>query len=82
MRTPTIPVLLAALLAVLAPPASAQDAAKKILDYQGPDRGERLIAAAKKEGVVNFYTSINAEDVKRLTAAFEAKCGVKVSAWR
>jgi len=82
MRTPTIPVVLAALFAVLAPAVSAQDAGKKILDYQGPDRSERLIAAAKKEGVVNFYTSINAEDVKRLTAAFEAKYGVKVNTWR
>lgn len=82
MRTPTIPIILAALLAVMAHPASSQDAAKQILEYQGPDRSERLIAAAKKEGMVNLYTSINAEDVKRLTAAFEAKYGVKVNAWR
>ncbi len=82
MRTRTIPILLAALLAVMARPAFAQDSAQKILDYRGPDRGERLVAAAKKEGVVNLYTSINAEDVKRLSAAFEAKYGVKVSVWR
>ena len=82
MRTPTIPIILVALLVAMARPAFAQDSARKILDYQGPDRSERLIAAAKKEGVVNFYTSLNAEDVKRLTSAFEAKYGVKVSAWR
>lgn len=82
MRAPTISILLAALLAVMTHPASAQDAAKQILDYQGPDRSERLIASARKEGVVNLYTSINAEDVKRLSAAFEAKYGVKVNAWR
>lgn len=78
----TITVILVALLAAMARPAFAQDSAQKILDYRGPDRSERLIAAAKKEGVVNLYTSINAEDVKRLTAAFEAKYGVKVSVWR
>jgi len=82
MRTPTIPVLLVALLVFMARPAFAQDSAKTILDYRGPDRSERLIAAAKKEGVVNLYTSINAEDVKRLTTAFEAKYAVKVSVWR
>ncbi len=78
----TFPIMLVALLAVMAHPAFAQDSAQKILDYRGPDRGERLVAAAKKEGVVNLYTSINAEDVKRLTAAFESKYGVKVSVWR
>ena len=70
------------LVALMARPAFAQDSAQKILDYRGPDRSERLVAAAKKEGVVNLYTSINAEDVKRLSAAFEAKYGVKVSVWR
>lgn len=82
MRTPPLAAILVALLPILPGAAFAQDAATKILDYQGPDRSERLIAAAKKEGVVNLYTSLNAEDVKRLTTAFEAKYGVKVSAWR
>lgn len=78
----TIAVMLVALLAAMARPAFAQNSAQKVLDYRGPDRSERLVAAAKKEGVVNLYTSINAEDVKRLSAAFEAKYGVKVSVWR
>ena len=81
MRTPTMPIILAVLLVVMAQLALAQDA-RRILDYRGPDRSERLIAAAKKEGAVNLYTSLNAEDVKRLTGAFEAKYGVKVTTWR
>ena len=82
MKIRTIPIIWVALLALVPCSVFAQDPAKKILDYQGPDRSERLVSAAKKEGVVNLYTSLNAEDVKRLTTAFEAKYGVKVSAWR
>lgn len=81
MRTLTIPVIPVLLLAAMAGAALAQDA-RSTWDYQGPDRNARLAAAAKKEGVVNFYTSINAEDVKRLSVAFEAKYGVKLNTWR
>jgi len=82
MKASALAIVWAALLAAPSQPASAQDAASQILDYRGQDRSERLLAAAKKEGTVNLYTSLNAEDVKRLTAAFEARYGIKVSAWR
>jgi iron(III) transport system substrate-binding protein len=50
--------------------------------YAGPDRTEKLVAGARKEGVVTVYTSANVEDMAVLTAAFEKKYGVKVRVWR
>jgi iron(III) transport system substrate-binding protein len=69
-----------------APPrASAQAngaALAEIATYSGPDRTERLIRGAKKEGLVSVYTSETVEDVAALRAAFESKYGVKLSVWR
>lgn len=50
--------------------------------YQGADREQRLLAGAKKEGTLTLYTSMNAEDLKKLSTAFEKKYGVKVNTWR
>jgi iron(III) transport system substrate-binding protein len=50
--------------------------------YQGADRAQRLIEGAKKEGVVNVYTSATVEDMSILTGAFEKKHGIKVNVWR
>ena len=56
--------------------------AAAIATYEGADRMERLIAGAKKEGVLSLYTSIAAPDVSLMTAEFEKKYGVKVDVWR
>jgi len=50
--------------------------------YAGPDRMEKLLAGAKKEGTVVVYSSAAVEDMAVLTAAFEKKYGVKVRLWR
>lgn len=50
--------------------------------YQGPDREQRLIENAKKEGTVLFYSTMTVPDAKKFTDAFEKKYGVKVMAWR
>ena len=50
--------------------------------YSGPDRTARLIAGAKKEGVVNIYSSFTVDDLKVLGGAFEKKYGVKLNVWR
>ena len=60
------------------PNASAADVGQ----YAGPDRLQRLIEGAKKEGELNLYTSAQSDDMGALTAAFEKKYGVKVSMWR
>jgi iron(III) transport system substrate-binding protein len=50
--------------------------------YAGADRTDKLVAGAKREGVVTLYTSANVDDMAAVTAAFEKKYGVKVRVWR
>ena len=68
------------LLAALAVPAFAQDAS--LLRYEGADRVQKLLPAAKKEGSFMLYTSFAEKDLPRLTAAFEKRYGIKVKVWR
>ena len=50
--------------------------------YDGPDRLERLVSGAKKEGQLTIYTSAQLDDIGALTRVFEQKYGVKVGIWR
>ena len=50
--------------------------------YAGPDRLQRLINGAKKEGALNIYTSAQSDDMGPLVAGFEKKYGIKASVWR
>jgi iron(III) transport system substrate-binding protein len=50
--------------------------------YKGADRAERLIAKAREEGTLTFYTSMATTESGPLGKAFEAKYGVKVQLWR
>jgi iron(III) transport system substrate-binding protein len=78
-------VLLAALVCLLAAPSPARAQSTALADlamYSGPDRTARLIAGAKKEGVVNVYSSFTVDDLKLLGAAFEKTYGVKLNMWR
>ena len=59
--------------------ASAQT---PLATYSGPDRMQKLIEGAKKEGEVVIYTSAPVDDMKALTDAFEKKYGVKAKTWR
>jgi iron(III) transport system substrate-binding protein len=66
-------------------PALAQAGASttaEIADYTGPDRTERLVAGAKREGAFTIYTSARVDDMALLGAAFEKKYGVKARVWR
>ncbi len=47
-----------------------------------PDRLQKLIDGAKKEGVLNIYTSAQTDDMGPLVAGFEKKYGVKATVWR
>ena len=69
-------------LAILATalPGFAQDAS--LAQYDGPDRTQKLIAAAQKEGSLALYTSFAEKDLPPLTGAFEKRYGVKVRIWR
>ena len=80
-----VPTLLASVLPFLwlVPDASAQTRSlAEIAAYQGPDRTERLIAGAQREGVVSLYTSLVAEDATPVIEAFKAKYHVDVQVWR
>jgi iron(III) transport system substrate-binding protein len=66
-------------------PAFAQNvspALAELANYTGADRTQRLIAGAKKEGVVTVYSSVTVDDQKALVTAFERKYGVKLQFWR
>src|SRR5262245_43996382 len=50
--------------------------------YKGADRDQRLLDAAKKEGTLTFYTSMQTPESGPLAAAFEKKYDIKVNLWR
>ena len=64
---------------VRAQPAAAD---VSLLQYDRPDRTERLIAAAKKEGSFTLYTTFAEKDIPTLIQPFEKKYGIKVNVWR
>jgi len=72
--------MVAALLALACLPAAAQH--RSIYMYQGADREQRIVEAAKKEKQAVVYTSLNLKDSVPITQAFEKKYGVKIELWR
>ncbi len=71
--------LAAAACAFFAGQAGAQTT---LFDYRGPDRMDKIVAAAKKEGTLTMYTTFAEKDQPTLIRPFEAKYGVKVNIWR
>src|SRR5438067_4854612 len=61
-------------------PAFAQD--ESLLRYDGPDRVQKAMAAARKEGSLTLYTSFAEKDLPPLLGAFEKRYGIKVRLWR
>jgi iron(III) transport system substrate-binding protein len=68
------------LMSLITLPCLAQD--YSILNYSGPDRTEKLLAAAKQEGGLTLYTSIAEKDMPLLKADFEKRYGIKLTVWR
>ena len=76
-------ILLACAIALSAANAGAQQRADvPLATYDGPDREQRLLAGARKEGFVMFYTSLNEQNMTYIVSAFEKKYGIKVRTWR
>jgi iron(III) transport system substrate-binding protein len=73
--------LAAALVALTCAGALAQSFSELALDDR-PERFQRLVAGAKKEGTLTLYTSIPEKDMAVLTADFERRYGVRVNVWR
>ena len=75
----SVPIYLAALLALQA--AQSQSLPELAL-YAGPDREQRLVEGAKKEGTLLFYTTFPPEYANQLIEPYERRYGVKVNYWR
>ncbi len=72
--------MVAALAAAVSVGAAMADA--PLFDYQGPDRMDRIVAAAKKEGALTFYTTIAERDLRPIVDPFEKRYGIQVNIWR
>ena len=57
-------------------------AAQGLAGYEGADRMDRIVAAAKKEGELTLYTTIAEKDLPAILKPFEQKYGIKVNVWR
>jgi iron(III) transport system substrate-binding protein len=71
-----------ALFAVLVSAGAQPRTLTEIAAYQGPDRMQRLIEGAKKEGTLSLYTSRVAEDTTPVVDAFAKQYGIDVQVWR
>ena len=60
----------------------AQNTGIEAWALSGPNRMERLIAGAKAEGALSFYTSLPVLTTSQITDAFEEKYGIEVSMYR
>ena len=74
------PVLLAWAALFLTAPALAQS--ESLLRSDQPDRSEKLLAAARREGTLTVYTAFRPQDLPAIVGPFESKYGIKVKAWR
>ena len=80
------------LLGLVAAPALARAQTRPLRAPESPhralymleaaDRQARILAGARREGIVVLYTSLNTQDSVPLINAFEKKYGVKTQLWR
>jgi iron(III) transport system substrate-binding protein len=75
-------VLLAVLVHLVAATTAHAQTIPDIAAYAGPDRTQKLIDGARKEGTVTLYSSAVVNDSNAIITAFEQKYGVKVQLWR
>lgn len=50
--------------------------------YEGPDREQRFLEGARREGELNVYTSAQTTDLGPVVEAYEKKYGIKANIWR
>ncbi|HSN20000.1 MAG TPA: extracellular solute-binding protein [Usitatibacter sp.] len=80
LRTVLMLLASAAATAALAVDPSPEVAA--VAGYTGPDRTQRLIEGAKKEGELMVYSSITPKDQLKLAEDFRKRYGVTLKFWR
>jgi hypothetical protein len=66
----------------LAPQPAKPTTLAELAVYSGADREHLLVAGARKEGKIVWYTALAGGSYKDLARAFEAKYGVPVEAYR
>ncbi len=74
--------LAAAVIALGASAASGQSNIAALATYLGPDREQRLVDGAKKEGELMVYSSMQNDSIAPLQKAFQEKYGIKMRIWR
>ena len=82
LKASVLPAVMAVLFAGPALAQAPRSDAPAIYLYQGADRDQRLVEAARKEGTLTFYTSMQTPESGPLSRAFEQKYGIKVQLWR
>lgn len=78
----TVTLAMAFVIAQLPARAAQPGALAELAVYTGVDREQLLLAGARKEGKVVWYTALAGGSYKDLARAFEAKYGVPVEAYR
>ena len=53
-----------------------------LLNYQGLDRNQKIVAAAQKEQVVTIYSALRPSLLRIIIDPFEKKYNIKVKSWR
>jgi len=81
MSLPPLPVF-KLLSAMLLCSMAALSGAQTLLQYDKPDRADKLLEAAKTESTLTLYTAFRPQDLPAIIGPFEAKYGIKVKAWR
>ena len=77
------PVLAVAACGSSTPKAAGSGSSTNFLTITAADRQDQLVAAAKKEGSVTWYTSLTGDVVTKIAKAFEGEYpGVKVSVYQ
>jgi iron(III) transport system substrate-binding protein len=74
--------LLASLAATAAFAVEPSPEMASVASYRGPDRSERLVAGARREGELMLYSSLTQEDQLRLAEDFKRRYGVTLKFWR
>ncbi|MGZ8445282.1 MAG: extracellular solute-binding protein [Candidatus Binatia bacterium] len=78
----TILFILGTLFGVVSAQTKPPRALSELVAYSGADREKILVAGAKAEGKVTWYTSLAGSSYKELAQGFEKKYGVKVDVYR
>ncbi len=72
-------------ISAMIPVPAARAQGSKVADiatYQGPDREQRLLEGARREGTVTLYSDEPTDDNAALLAGFQKKYGIKVNLYR